>query len=100
MLYYWFLSDHQLKMKWWLFKIQNWNWNQPDLNVKELLINVRVSIVELNIILLKLDNSFESHWTIIGLSRLSQEHTSHTLWISPGIKPINRMRINYKKSIL
>ncbi len=34
--------------------------NLPDLNVNELLINVRVSIVVLNVILVKVDNCFES----------------------------------------
>jgi len=59
--------------------------------------NESVSILELNIISFKLDNCFESQWTVIGLSRLSQEHISHTLWLSPVIKPIKRITINYKK---
>jgi len=75
----------------------NLNANLPDLNVNKLFINVRISIVEGNIISVKLDNCFESQWTVIGLSRLSQEHISHTLWLSPVIKPIKRITINYKK---
>jgi len=38
----------------------NLNANLPDLNVNKLFINVRISIVEGNIISVKLDNCFES----------------------------------------
>lgn len=76
--YYWFGSDHQLENEIMMIEDNNLIFNLPDLNVNELLINVRVSIVVLNVILVKVDNCFESQWTIIGLSRLSQEHISHT----------------------
>ena len=69
-------------------------WNLLDVNVRKLLANDNVWIVELKLRFVNVDNCFESQWTFVGWLELSQEHSSHTCCTSPVTKPNRKMDID------